>query len=150
MLNQISWMIAAEVKGEERDLAVALKAASRAAELTEEKNGSVLDTLARVYYEQGNLQEAIEWQKKAAAASPDMKPIAETLKKYEAEANPEKDAKPAEEKPAEAPAAKPAEEKEPETNKPQATNESKEEPAAESQESAATESPVADQKPVEE
>ena len=82
MLNDLSWGIAAE-QTYPGTLDTALKAAKRAVELTQEKNGPILDTLARVYFEQGNLDEAIVWSKKAVAAS-DHPEIVEALKKYEA------------------------------------------------------------------
>jgi len=105
VLNQVAWILADGVQGDERDLNLALKAAMRASELSKHEDASVLDTLARVFYEQGNLPEAIEWQKKATEADSSMKQLSETLAKYEAEANPSK----AEEKPAEkTPAAKSA------------------------------------------
>ena len=37
----------------------------RAAELTENKEAAILDTVARIYSEQGDLKTAIDWQKKA-------------------------------------------------------------------------------------
>lgn len=82
MLNDLSWGIAAE-QTYPGTLDTALKAAKRAVELTKEKNGPILDTLARVYFEQGNLDEAIAWSKKAVAAS-DHPEVVEALKKYEA------------------------------------------------------------------
>lgn len=86
-LNQIAWMMATvEDPNKAVDLELALKAATRAAELTEDKDASVLDTVARVYHTQGNLAEAIAWQKKAVAAAPDEKSLAETLAGFEAEA----------------------------------------------------------------
>ncbi len=83
ILNQIAWGIA---KSEgERDLDLALKAAQRASELREDKDAETLDTLARVHYEMGQLDEAIEWQKKAVEHSQGNRVIHITLEKYEAE-----------------------------------------------------------------
>jgi len=90
LLNALSWGIA----GQENlpgTLDTALKAAKRAVELTEEKDAAILDTLARVHFEQGNLDEAITWQKKAVALSKDEQIVA-ALEKYEA-AKKEKDEK---------------------------------------------------------
>ncbi len=81
-LNQIAWGIAAD-KNVAGNLEIALKAAKHAVELTEEKDGTIIDTLARVYFEQGKLDEAIEWQKKAVKLS-DRKDVAAALKRYEA------------------------------------------------------------------
>ncbi|QDS90001.1 Thioredoxin [Rosistilla ulvae] len=65
MLSQLAWLIAAETKGDDRDLDLALKAAMRSVELTNQKAPIALDTVARVYFEQGNTTEAIAWQTKA-------------------------------------------------------------------------------------
>jgi thiol-disulfide isomerase/thioredoxin len=81
LLNQMAWVIAAEKKPGSLD--DAMKAATRAVELTEEKDPSVLDTLARVYFEQGKVDEAIEWQKKAIAIEGSPEELKESLKKYE-------------------------------------------------------------------
>jgi tetratricopeptide (TPR) repeat protein len=72
--------MAIEMKGVE--LADAMKYAERANELANDQDGSILDTVARVAYEMGDLAKAVEWQKKAVAADPSMQ---ETLDRYEAE-----------------------------------------------------------------
>jgi thiol-disulfide isomerase/thioredoxin len=83
VLNEIAWGIATgEGQG---DLDLAFKAAQRASELREHKDAATLDTLARVYYEKGQLDEAIEWQKKAVEHNQGNRSIDVTLKKYEAE-----------------------------------------------------------------
>ena len=90
-LNTIAWRIADSADVKNRDFKVALKAAKRANELTDEKNAANLDTLARVYYETGKLKKAIMWQRKAVEALPDDSPMAEgileALKKYEKDAD---------------------------------------------------------------
>lgn len=86
VLNDVAWGIA--TGSGERDLALALKAAQRASELREHKDAAILDTLARVYYEQGQLDKAIEWQKKASEHNNGEPSIDATLKKYEAEKAP--------------------------------------------------------------
>ena len=50
-----------------RDLRFALQAARRANELAEEQNVRFLETLARVHYDMGNLDQALDWQKKAVS-----------------------------------------------------------------------------------
>ena len=62
-----------------------LSAAKRAEELTESKNSSVLDTLARVLFVKGNIDDAIAMEKKAIEiASPDEKEQYEaSLKEFE-------------------------------------------------------------------
>lgn len=112
-LNQIAWMMATleEEKGA-ADLDMALQAANRAAELTDNKDSSVLDTIARVHYSKGDLKQAIEWQKKAIAAGPGEGNLVQTLEEYEAEAKAADSPKPPEEAtPAEPTEEKPAEEK---------------------------------------
>jgi thiol-disulfide isomerase/thioredoxin len=83
MLNEIAWGIA--IGRGDRDLDLALRTAERAAELTNHADASILDTLARVYYEQGKLKEAFEWQTKAVAHDSGNPQIAAAFKKYEAE-----------------------------------------------------------------
>ncbi len=77
-LNELSWSIATGGAAD-RDLALAQRAGERAAELTNNADGNILDTLARVYFEQGDLAKAIEWQQKAVALSPNLQP---TLDQY--------------------------------------------------------------------
>lgn len=65
-LNEFAWSIVdPEGKIQERDLDVALRSATRACELTEYKDGNILDTLARVYFLKGELKKAVEMQQKA-------------------------------------------------------------------------------------
>lgn len=82
-LNEIAWGIAASK--EQRDLELAFKAAQRASELRNHEDAAILDTLARVYYEQAQLDKAIEWQRKAAEHNQGDRSIDASLKKYEAE-----------------------------------------------------------------
>ncbi len=64
-LNSIAWTIADTEGLKVRDLDLALKAATQANKLTESKEAAILDTLARVYYEKGDLEAALKWQKMA-------------------------------------------------------------------------------------
>ncbi len=90
-LNNIAWTIV-DPQGPEisrRDLKLALKAATRADELLEHKDAAVLDTLAKVYHDQGDLPKAMEIQEKAAALSvgtPFEKEITSRLEQYKDEA----------------------------------------------------------------
>ncbi|MBI5433485.1 MAG: redoxin family protein [Planctomycetes bacterium] len=69
-LNKLAWAIVdPEAKLAERDLDLALCAAQKAVELTEWKDGSILDTLARVHATKGDLAKAIELQTKAVEVS---------------------------------------------------------------------------------
>lgn len=86
-LNSIAWTIADSKDVKNRDFKIALKAAKRANELMQEKDAAILDTLARVYFETGDLKAAIKWQRKAVEVVPADTPMAEgireALKKYE-------------------------------------------------------------------
>ncbi|MEJ7591451.1 MAG: redoxin family protein [Planctomycetaceae bacterium] len=121
-LNQLAWIMATGVAGPGPDLDLALSAAKRAEELTESKDASILDTVSRVLFKKGNIEDAIANQKKAIEiASPgDTEQFEASLKEFEAalkgddpEAKPADtdEAKPADDgeaKPAETDAAKPA------------------------------------------
>ncbi|MBL8863055.1 MAG: redoxin domain-containing protein [Planctomycetes bacterium] len=67
-LHSIAWAIANPNSSiVERDAALAVKLAERAAVLTEEKDGDVLDTLARAWFIKGDPVKALEIQRKAVA-----------------------------------------------------------------------------------
>lgn len=87
-LNSIAWTIADGEGLEVRDLDLALKAAVQANKLTESKDAAILDTLARVYYEQGDLKSAVKWQKLAvqnADAGANGDTIRKVLEQYQDE-----------------------------------------------------------------
>ena len=70
-LNEIAWMIVdPEGSVKNKDLDLALKAASKAVEF-EPKDGTILDTLARVYWVKGDKAKAIELQQKAVDMTKD-------------------------------------------------------------------------------
>ena len=77
------------------DLDLALGAAKRAVELTEEKDVAAIETMARVQFQKGTVAEAIELQKKTLALASNPRQIEQLqagLAKYEAalkEAKPE-------------------------------------------------------------
>lgn len=115
-LNQLAWILATGVEGPGPDLDLALAAANRAVELTDSKNASILDTLSRVQFSKGNVEEAIATEKKALeiANAEEKKQFEDSLKEYEAaltKATP--DTKPAESGEADAAEEKPADPKEP-------------------------------------
>lgn len=87
MLNSAAWFIADRENLEKRDLALALRIAMRASELTGSKDAAIEDTVARVYFEQGELGKAIELQKRAVSLVKDdgarRAQFEATLKKYE-------------------------------------------------------------------
>ena len=85
-LEMIAWGIADENTATDLDLA--MKAARHASELTKDSDPSILDTVARVFYAQENLQEAVNWQKKAVTATGNNgagTDLGKTLQKYEGE-----------------------------------------------------------------
>jgi len=82
-LNDVAWAIVdPDTKLAKRDLDLALKAAAQAVELSQQKDGAILDTLARVWFWKQDYHKALELQKKAVAADDraDLKPA---LKEYE-------------------------------------------------------------------
>lgn len=84
-LNAIAWTVVDDPGVVHRDLDFALKAAQRANEITKGQDAAILDTLARVYFDQGNVTKAIELQEKAVALAPEGpmgESIKETLARY--------------------------------------------------------------------
>jgi thiol-disulfide isomerase/thioredoxin len=79
-LNEIAWKTA--TSGDSPDLELALKAAERASELRDDEDASILDTVARCYYELGKLEEAIRWQRLAVEHNQGHREIDATLKRY--------------------------------------------------------------------
>jgi thiol-disulfide isomerase/thioredoxin len=74
-LNGIAWIILTAPSIQERNEELALRAALRASELTKHENPSVLDTLAKAYFESGDVERAIQTQELAvqkAAGQPEM------------------------------------------------------------------------------
>lgn len=91
LLNNLAWFV---VDGEgvtQRNYRFARKAADRAAELVEYNEPAVLDTLARVCFEQGELALAVKWSRRAVEKSRPDDPFAEGIRaardRYEAAAN---------------------------------------------------------------
>ncbi|MGE3174554.1 MAG: redoxin family protein [Planctomycetota bacterium] len=83
-LNEVAWTIVdPEAEIAQRDLDLALEAASKAVELSKAKDGAILDTLARVWFWKKDYSKALELQKKAVAASP-REDLQAALKEYEA------------------------------------------------------------------
>ena len=63
--NQLAWQIATDPNIKERDLVVAELCATRANEASKGKDPSILDTVARVKFMQGDKEEALKLQQKA-------------------------------------------------------------------------------------
>lgn len=86
-LNALAWMILddAEVAAAgDRDLPLAMRAAQRASEVTQQKDAAIEDTLARAHFETGNIAKAIEIQTRAIEiASEEQRPeLSTTLDRY--------------------------------------------------------------------
>ncbi|MCZ6597543.1 MAG: redoxin domain-containing protein [Planctomycetota bacterium] len=85
-LNQIAWKIVApKAPWEERDLDLALRAAEKANAFTKGESADMLDTLARVHYLLGHIEQAIDLQRKAVelAAGPIKEGLQKILASYE-------------------------------------------------------------------
>jgi thiol-disulfide isomerase/thioredoxin len=89
-LDKLAWILATGVPGPGPDLDLALSAIKRAEELTESKNASILDTLGRVLFMQGKVDEAIAVEKRAVElADPrETKMFQKSLKEFEAALTP--------------------------------------------------------------
>ena len=62
---------------------LALRAAERASEVREGQDAAILDTVARVHFELGNLDQAIQWQRRAIEQDPrDDAQLRQALEKY--------------------------------------------------------------------
>ncbi len=87
-LNDLAWQIVDTEGIQTRNLEFALKVAKRANELAKSKDGAILDTLARVYYDMGDLENALKYQRLAVEnATPDFREqLEESLATYEAAA----------------------------------------------------------------
>lgn len=91
LLNMVAWEMATNERFEDRDMALAKKAAKLGCEKTEWKDAAIIDTYARVLYETGDLDGAIKYQKKAVKALGDdqdsdlARDLRASLKKYENE-----------------------------------------------------------------
>jgi Flp pilus assembly protein TadD len=68
----------------DRDLPLAMRAAQRASEVTQQKDAAIEDTLARAHFETGNIAKAIEIQTRAIEiASEEQRPeLSTTLDRY--------------------------------------------------------------------
>ena len=87
--NSIAWTIATEMEGKGRDLDVALAAADKAVKLSK-GSSEILDTQARVHWEMGHKDKAIEIQRQALAkaekdgmSGENLEEMKSSLKQYE-------------------------------------------------------------------
>jgi tetratricopeptide (TPR) repeat protein len=81
--NNLAWLYATAKDEKFQDKLKALEFAAKAAELSNERNGEILDTLARVYFINGKVNEAIETEKKALKLEPNNERFKENLKEHE-------------------------------------------------------------------
>ena len=81
--NNLAWLYATAKDKEFQDKAKALEHALKAVELSKEKNAEILDTLARAYYINGKVKEAIETEKKTLKLAPKNETFKKKLEEYE-------------------------------------------------------------------
>jgi thiol-disulfide isomerase/thioredoxin len=85
VLNMISWTIMDEAGVEKRDYDLAMELAVKADTLSNHQDAAITDTLARAYFEKGDVAKAVEVQQKAVSLASDDALKAElegTLEKY--------------------------------------------------------------------
>lgn len=90
MLNEIAWTLLDDERIKTRDLKLALTLAQAAVKACGGKDANVVDTYARALFDNGNVNEAINEQKKAIefCNNPDRKPeFEQTLKRYQLKAS---------------------------------------------------------------
>ncbi|MCP4759421.1 MAG: redoxin domain-containing protein [Planctomycetes bacterium] len=71
MLNYMAWHVVDDTTVARRDLDFALEAAKKADAMTDHKDASIIDTLARIYWEKGDKGKAVSLQKDAIAVADD-------------------------------------------------------------------------------
>lgn len=81
--NNIAYLYVSANDESFKDKAKALEHARKAAELSKEKNAEILDTLARAYFINGMVREAIETENKALKLEPYNDEFKAKLKEYE-------------------------------------------------------------------
>jgi thiol-disulfide isomerase/thioredoxin len=87
-LNDIAWTISAGEGIKTRDLKIARKFAERSVELTKHEDPAILDTLARIYFDQGEAKKAVDTEAEAVAKADEKlkTELSATLEKYKAAA----------------------------------------------------------------
>ena len=81
--NNLAWLYATAKDEKFQDKLKALEHATKAAELSNERNAEILDTLARVYFINRKVNEAVETEKKALKLELNNERFKENLKEYE-------------------------------------------------------------------
>ncbi len=86
LLNQLAWFTVDDEEVTTRDLEFAMEAATQACKLPDSEDAGILDTLARVCFENGDVKTAVKWQRKAvekAEGTPMAGQLREVLIRYE-------------------------------------------------------------------
>lgn len=86
--NNIAYLYVSANDESFRDKAKALEHAKKAAELSKEKNAEILDTLARAYFINGQIKEAIDMENGAIKLEPYNDEFKGRLREYEKATNP--------------------------------------------------------------
>jgi tetratricopeptide (TPR) repeat protein len=81
--NNLAWLYAVAKDETVHDNAKALRHAIKASVLSDDGNAEILDTLARAYFINGNVREALDTQKKAVHLQPAKVSFTEHLREYE-------------------------------------------------------------------
>jgi len=81
--NNLSWLYANAVDKKFQDKGKALEHAKKAVELSNGGNAEILDTLAKAYYINGKVSEAVETEKKAIKLAPKNERLKAHLHEYE-------------------------------------------------------------------
>ncbi|MCE9548558.1 MAG: redoxin family protein [Planctomycetia bacterium] len=87
ILNLMAWsLVDPENTPAKPDLDLALKVATRANELSKGESAEIMDTLARIYFNRGDVDKAIEWQTKAVdkSSANDKEQLTKSLAEYKA------------------------------------------------------------------
>jgi len=80
--NNLPWLYATVKIEKLKDKAKALEHAKKAANLSKERNAEILDTLAKAYYINGKVKEAVQTQKKALKIEPGNEAFKRNLEEY--------------------------------------------------------------------
>ena len=86
-LNRLAWKVVDSGNKEFFNTVAdeVLQAAVRACELSNYSDGAIIDTLAKVHFERGEIEDAVRWQKEAVkyATDKNREQFSETLAQYE-------------------------------------------------------------------
>ncbi len=81
-LNQVAWQLVDDASmAKDVDYNIAVEIAQKAVDLTKNKDGMILDTLAYAYFKAGNVEKAIETEEKAVKLTSEDKNVPDEAKK---------------------------------------------------------------------